>query len=91
MKKQINRRLMLLAALTFFFKPLFASELSNYIAPVTNITLGIGALIGVIGGLKVYWKWNSSEQEITGEAWAWAGACIFLVLSSIVVRAFMGY
>lgn len=80
---------MLVAALTFFFKPLFASDLANYISPVTNITLGIGALIGVVGGLRVYWKWNSSEQDITGDVWAWAGACIFLVLSSIIVKVFM--
>lgn len=94
MKTKINRRLMLIMALTFFFNAAFAQEdsgLQNYIRPVTNITLTLGAFIGAIGGIRLYFKYQEGEEDISGEFWKWAGACIFLVLSSIVVKLFTGF
>jgi hypothetical protein len=70
---------MLVIALTFFYDHVFAqgSDLENYITPVTNITLVIGAFVGVFGGIRLYFKWNE-------------GDCLFLVFSSLIVKAFSG-
>lgn len=83
---------MLVIALTFFYDHVFAqgSDLENYITPVTNITLVIGAFVGVFGGIRLYFKWNEGDENITGEVWSWAGACLFLVFSSLIVKAFSG-
>jgi capsular polysaccharide biosynthesis protein len=34
------------------------STLKTYVAPVTNITLVIGGIVGIVGAIRVYSKWN---------------------------------
>lgn len=66
------------------------SSLKTYVDPATNIVLAIGAVVGIIGGLRVYSKWNSGDQDINKELMGWGGSCLFLVLSAAVVKAFFG-
>lgn len=40
------------------------TSLKTYIAPVTNITLVIGGIVGIVGAVRVYSKWNSGDQDI---------------------------
>ena len=83
---------MLVVALTFFFyQNLLASEIANYIKPVTDITLGIGALIGLLGGLKIYFDSQKGDEEITGAIWGLFSAAVLLVISSLVVKVFLGF
>lgn len=67
-----------------------ASELRTYIDPVANLILIIGAVVGLIGGLRVYMKWNAGEQDVQKSAMSWFGSCIFLVLVGTIVKAFFG-
>jgi hypothetical protein len=57
--------------------------LKTYIDPVTDITLVIGGIVGIVGGIRVYSKWNSGDQDINKELMGWGGSCLFLVLSSL--------
>jgi len=66
------------------------SSLTSYIDPVTTLTLAIGAVVGIIGGVRVYIKWNSGDQDINKEIMGWGGSCLFLVLVSVVIKAFFG-
>lgn len=66
------------------------TTLKTYIGPVTTVTLVIGGIVGLVGGLRVYSKWNSGDQDINKELMGWGGSCLFLVLSSLVVKAFFG-
>jgi hypothetical protein len=66
------------------------STLKTYVDPVTNITLVIGGIVGVVGAIRVYSKWNSGDQDINKELMGWGGSCVFLVVSSLVVKAFFG-
>ena len=52
--------------------------------------LAIGAVVGIIGGIMVYIKWNSGDRDISKEVMSWGGSCIFLVLVSVVIKAFFG-
>lgn len=93
MKKIIDKRSMLTIALTFFYCSLYAqtSDLVNYIKPVTNITLVIGAFVAVIGGVVIYFKWTSGEDDVTPDVWRWASACVLLVVAPLVIKAFLHF
>ena len=66
------------------------SSLSSYVDPVSTLILAIGAVVGLIGGVRVYIKWNSGDQDINKEIMSWGGSCLFLVLVSVVIKAFFG-
>ena len=66
------------------------TTLKTYIGPVTNISLVIGGIVGIVGGIRVYSKWNSGDQDINKELMGWGGSCVFLVVSSLIIKAFFG-
>lgn len=66
------------------------STLKTYVEPVTNITLVIGGIVGIVGAIRVYSKWNSGDQDINKELMGWGGSCVFLVVSALVIKAFFG-
>ena len=98
-----SKKLLSLAALLFAAQSLYAqagggttginaatSSLTAYVDPVSTLTLAIGAVVGIIGGVRVYIKWNSGDQDINKEIMGWGGSCLFLVLVSVVIKAFFG-
>jgi len=66
------------------------SSLTSYVDPISTLCLAIGAVVGIIGGVRVYIKWNSGDQDINKELMGWGGSCLFLVLVSVVIKAFFG-
>ena len=66
------------------------SSLTSYVDPVSTLTLAIGAVVGIIGGVRVYIKWNSGDNDINKELMGWGSSCLFLVLVSVVIKAFFG-
>ena len=65
-----------------------SSALTGYIDPMTTLILVIGAVVGLIGGVRVFVKWNSGDQDINKELMGWGGSCLFLVLVSVVIKGF---
>ena len=66
------------------------TSLKTYVGPVTNVTLVIGGIIGIVGAVRVYSKWNSGDQDINKEIMGWGGSCVFLVVSALIIKAFFG-
>jgi len=64
------------------------SEVTSYIDPVSNLIIAIGAVVGLIGGVRVYIKWQSGDQDTQKAIMGWFGACLFLVLVGVVIKAF---
>lgn len=64
------------------------AEVSSYIDPVANLIIAIGAVVGLIGGVRVYIKWQSGDQDTQKAIMGWFGACLFLILVGVVIRAF---
>ena len=64
------------------------SEVSSYIDPVSNLIIAIGAVVGLIGGVRVYIKWQSGDQDTQKAIMGWFGACLFLILVGVVIKAF---
>lgn len=67
-----------------------SAELNSYIEPVSNLILAIGAIVGLIGGVRVYIKWNSGDPDVQTAIMGWFGSALFLVLVGVVIRAFFG-
>jgi hypothetical protein len=64
------------------------TQVTNYFDPLTKLMYAIGAVLGLIGAIKVYSKWNSGDQDTQKTAVSWFGSMIFLVLVATVVRSF---
>jgi len=67
-----------------------SSEIATYVDPVANFILIIGAVVGLIGGVRVFIKWNSGDQDTQKSIMGWFGSCLFLVTVGIVIKAFFG-
>ena len=64
------------------------AEVNTYIDPVANLIIAIGAVVGLIGGVRVYIKWQSGDQDTQKAIMGWFGACLFLILVGVVIRSF---
>jgi len=64
------------------------AEVGTYVDPVSNLIIAIGAVVGLIGGVRVYIKWQSGDQDTQKAIMGWFGACLFLILVGVVIRAF---
>lgn len=56
----------------------------------TSLMYAVGAVLGLIGAVKVYQKWNSGDPDTGRVAAAWFGSCIFLVVVATVLKSFFG-
>jgi len=66
------------------------TQVRGYFAAGTNLMYGIGAILGLIGAVKVYQKWNSGDPDTGKVAAAWFGSCVFLVVVATVIKSFFG-
>ena len=64
--------------------------IKGYFATGTTLLYSIGAIVGLVGAVKVYSKWNSGDQDTSRVAASWFGSCIFLVVVATVLRSFFG-
>ena len=62
----------------------------SYFDTGVNLMYACGAVLGLIGGVKVYQKWSEGEREAGRAAAGWFGSCIFLVIVATVLRSFFG-
>lgn len=64
------------------------SMVTSYFDPATKLIYAIGAVVGLIGGIKVYSKFSSGDPDTSKTAASWFGACIFLIVSATILRSF---
>lgn len=66
------------------------TKVRSYFAAGVNLMYAVGAVVGLIGAVKVYQKWNSGDHDTGKVAAAWFGSCVFLVIVATVIRSFFG-
>src|ERR1700712_4571477 len=66
------------------------AKVRSYFDSGTNLMYAVGALVGLIGAVKVYQKWNSGDPDTGKVAAAWFGSCVFLVIVATVIKSFFG-
>lgn len=65
-------------------------QVRSYFGAGTNLMYAVGALLGLIGAVKVYQKWNAGDPDTGKVAAAWFGSCVFLVVVATVIQSFFG-
>ncbi|MGN6600992.1 MAG: DUF4134 domain-containing protein [Ginsengibacter sp.] len=66
------------------------TQVRSYFDSGTNLMYAIGAIVGLIGAVKVYNKWNAGDHDTGKVAAAWFGSCVFLVVVATVIKSFFG-
>jgi len=66
------------------------TKVRSYFAAGTDLMYAVGAIVGLIGAVKVYQKWNSGDPDTGKVAAAWFGSCVFLVVVATVIKSFFG-
>ena len=68
---------------------------TSYFDPATKLIFAttpgiiiVGAVIGLIGGVRVYQKFSSGDPDTSKTAASWFGACIFLIVAATILRSF---
>ena len=64
------------------------SMVTSYFEPGTKLIYAIGAVVGLIGGVKVYGKFSSGDPDTSKTAASWFGACIFHIVAATILRSF---
>src|SRR5580698_5991461 len=62
----------------------------SYFATGVNLMYAIGAILGLIGAVRVYQKWSHGDHDTGKVAASWFGACIFLVVVATLIQSFFG-
>ena len=66
------------------------TEVVRYFGLGITLMYAIGAVVGIVGAIKVYNKWNSGDQDTGKVAASWFGSCIFLVVVATILKGFFG-
>jgi hypothetical protein len=66
------------------------TKVRGYFDAGTNLMYAVGAILGLIGGVKVYQKWSNGAPDTGSVAAAWFGSCVFLVVVATVLKSFFG-
>lgn len=100
-RQQALLKTLLFAVALFAVYPVFAqdgaaginqatTQVKSYFDAGTNLMYAIGAVVGIIGAVKVFNKWNAGEPDTNKVAAAWFGSCVFLVIVATVLKSFFG-
>lgn len=66
------------------------NKVKSYFDTGSNLVYAIGAIVGLVGSIKVYKKWNDGEGDTGKVASSWFGSMIFLVVVATVIKSFFG-
>ena len=62
--------------------------LTGYFDPATKLIYAAGAIVVLIGAIKVYSNFSSGDPDTGKTAGSWFGACVFLIVAATVIRSF---
>ena len=60
----------------------------RYFDPATKLCYAIGAVLGLVAGIKTYGKFSSGDPDTSKTAASWFFACIFLIVAATILRSF---
>lgn len=66
------------------------TQVRSYFDVGCNLMYAIGAVLGLIGAVRVYQRWSAGDPHTGQIAASWFGSCIFLVIVATVLKSFFG-
>ncbi|MDP9042795.1 MAG: DUF4134 domain-containing protein, partial [Bacteroidota bacterium] len=68
----------------------YKTDISGIFQSLSDVILVIGAIVGLVGGIQVFVKWNRGERDINKEIAAWGGSCVFLLIMGTILKTAFG-
>ena len=65
-------------------------EVNRWYFSFSDLILVIGAIAGLVGGLRVYSNWQSGKHHVDSQVMAWFFSCLFLSIIGAALRALYG-
>lgn len=66
------------------------TEVRGLFSVASTVCLAVGGLIGLIGGIIVFQKWQQGDPQTTKFIAGWIGSTVFLVLTGTILKAVFG-
>ncbi len=57
------------------------------VSEISHLLLVGGAVVAIIGALRIYYKWSNGADYIEKDVMLWAGGLLLLVLIQFFVKA----
>lgn len=68
-----------------------SAEVRGWYFSLSDLVLAIGAISGLVGGLRVYANWQSGkDHHIDSQVMGWFFSCLFLSIVATSLRALYG-
>jgi len=67
-----------------------SSEIKRYYFSLSDLAFVIGAITGILGGLRVFSNWQGGRHHIDRQVTGWLFSCIFLSLCGIFLKGLFG-
>lgn len=66
------------------------TQVKSYFDTGANLMYAVCAIVGLVGAIKVFKKWNDGDHDTVKVASSWFGSCIFAVVVVTVIKSFFG-
>ncbi|OLY95691.1 protein of unknown function [Cnuella takakiae] len=67
-----------------------SSQVKGVFTNVSTLILMIGGIVGLVGAIRVYVKWQNGDQDVQKSIVGWMGACVFLLLTGTILKTIFG-
>jgi len=65
-------------------------QVNRWYFDFSDLVLSIGAIAGLLGGLRIYNNWQTGNPRIDSQVAGWFFSCLFLSILSTALRALYG-
>ena len=67
-----------------------SGTMKGYYHSFSDLVFLLGAIVGLLGGLRVFANWQSGRHHIDAQVTGWFFSCLFLLLSGTFLRGVFG-
>ena len=64
-----------------------AGDIRRYVDGAKALIYAVAAVVGLVGGIRIFNKWQNGDNDVTKEIIGWVGAMIFILLVPTFVNA----